>query len=409
MSKASPAPPRPSLVSVFENFFGEDINTLPKSVINSLPRNQLDDLVYIIDLFLEDAKKHDYPPEAVMLDSLSNPIIIPFDTTEPRTTRKAKQVALSHREVVIPFQALGIDYRCASNHKKARRYPAALLQWTRQNHVLLRQHVISVSGRPNILEVLGQDKVKQLTKELTDVFLTPNFRETRLRIIKPEEVGKAEEIDAINSWVYSMLMDAINANSINANLAFLDEDSGLVYQKIVASTKSLKIKRSPSVTDVQLLQSLDMPAIDDLPDHEFVAIRTQSDDFEEFRSALARVLAKTKTGVSSGESLQEIFKNNLDEIHIRADVLRREIKDKPLRKFLRTTLQGVSLGAITSTSAAAAADFVSGDSRPEALAARFLTTVGLGTLLAAVFYKPPNRQRRLLRFYNVLLDKKSDA
>jgi len=38
------------------------------------------------------------------------------------------------------------------------------------------------------------------------------------------------------------------------------------------------------------------------------------------------------------------------------------------------------------------------------LAARFGTSAILGTLFALLIYSPPTRKRRLLRFYDVLLD-----
>lgn len=398
---------RRSLVDVFESFFEDDIEQLPDDGVASLPKEFADDLVEAIDDFLEESREQRFPDEAVMLDALSSPIIVADDKTEPRTTRRARQAALLHREVVIPLQPLFVDYKCCENHAEASRYPESLLAWTRRNAVLLRRHVISVTGRPSPFDVLGYDNTVELAAELTGIVLQPEFDALRKRIVAPRDRGTDEERETVSAWIYSAIIDLINAGSLNGNLSFLDSSSGDVFAEIVrlASTPKASPVSAPA-SDIQILQSLDLPAIDEVSDEDFIAIRLQSDEFEELRGALGRVLSKTTTDLRNGANLREAFRSNLEEIHLRAEAMRREIKDKSLRRFLRSTMQGVTLGAITSTASAASSDLSMGQTHLSALTARFATSVALGTFLAALFYTPPTRSRRLLRFYDVLTDER---
>jgi|GEM_PF-2808330 len=396
---------RASLVDVFENFFGDSIARLSREDIAGQPGPRVEELVAGVDAFLHATASDEYPPEAVVADSLSDPIIIPDDRTEPRTTRRAKQLALAHREVVIPMQPLMIDFRLAEHPQEASRPVEALLEWTRRNDLLVRKHVLSVAGRPSPFDVLGYDRTRQLVAEMVSAMQSDALSGIRSRITEYCQGDKSEEQDVLEAYMYGVLLDAINAGSINANLAFLDADSGHLYSGMVGMLKDHRqVSGANQIDTAALLQQLQMPSIDDIPDAEFVAIRTQSDDFEEFRSALGRVLAKTSVAATEGTDLATAFRGSLDEIHMRADALRRGVKDKALRPFLRASLQGISLGAVASTAAAAAADFTQSSVHPDALAARLLTGTALGTLLAAMFFRPPTRERRLLRFYNVLLD-----
>ena len=101
---------RSSIVDVFENYFGENIDRLASESMRKLPTGQAEELVYEADKYLESVQGSFIPTEAVVLDSLTNPILIPEDQSEPTTTLKAKQVALYHREVVIPIQPLAMDF-----------------------------------------------------------------------------------------------------------------------------------------------------------------------------------------------------------------------------------------------------------------------------------------------------------
>ncbi|MEO0611031.1 MAG: hypothetical protein AAFZ67_11415, partial [Planctomycetota bacterium] len=331
MSTSTDPAVRPSLVDAFEHFFGADIGTLSRDSVDALPGTGVEELVEGVDAFLEAAGRQEYPPEAVMADSLSDPVIIPDDRTEPRTTRRAKQVALAHREVVIPMQPLMIDYRLDYDPDHASQPIAALLEWTRRNELLVRRHVLSVTGRPSPFDVLGYDQARELVAEMVGVVRSSEFSDLHSRIVTPEQRGTPDEYDTIEAWMYGMLLDAVNAGSINANLTFLDADSGSVY----ASMAGLLGNQLPSVQEsgvntLEILQRIDLPAIDDIPDNEFVAIRMQSEDFEEFRTALGRVLAKTEAAAGDGADLVSAYKDSLDEIHVRADTLRRGIRDKAL-------------------------------------------------------------------------------
>lgn len=397
---------RPSLVEVYERFFEDDIESLSRESVESLPRAYIEELVRSIDSFLREAQQQDYPAHAVMLDSLANPIIFADDPSEPRTTRRVKQVALGHHEVVIPFQPLIIDYRCAQSHAEAASYPGQLLEWSRRNARLLREHVFSVTAPPSLFDALGHERASEVAVAMREALIAPDFENLRSRIVRAGESQESKE-NAIDSWLMGGLRDAVYASSLGSNLAFVDQNSGLVYELLLQFAGGQSVDPEiPHITEVGVLQSLDMPAIDDLPDEEFVAIRLHAEDFEEFRGALGRVLSKTRVDHADGRSLREAFRDNLDEIHVRADALRRHVKDRALRRFLRSSVQGISLGAVVSTASSATADLAAGQVRPDSLAARFLTTMALATVFAAVFYKPAGREQRMLRFYDVLLDER---
>jgi hypothetical protein len=77
-------------------------------------------------------------------------------------------------------------------------------------------------------------------------------------------------------------------------------------------------------------------------------------------------------------------------------------------KFLQPKVQGIAIGSLISTAAAAAA--TAAQSAPVdllSLAARFGTSAVLGTLFALLLYSSPDRKQRLLRFYDILLDEHS--
>lgn len=102
---------RASLLDVFENFLGASIAAITDHHLESLAPSEANELVEQIDIFLEAASYEEFPEDAIALDGFASPIIIPFDRTEPQTTRRAKQVSLAHSEVIIPLQEVGLDYR----------------------------------------------------------------------------------------------------------------------------------------------------------------------------------------------------------------------------------------------------------------------------------------------------------
>lgn len=155
-----------------------------------------------------------------------------------------------------------------------------------------------------------------------------------------------------------------------------------------------------------LLHDLELPAIEDLADEDFVSIRLESEDFEEFRNVLGRALARTSKEVKGGHELNSSFQNNLDEVRWRAEMLRQDVRDKSLARYLKPAVQNVAIGSFVSTAATAAADSVQGASDITSLAARFGVSAVLGTLFALLVYSPPARKQRLLRYYDVLLDER---
>ncbi|MCC7142216.1 MAG: hypothetical protein IT349_08965 [Candidatus Eisenbacteria bacterium] len=396
-SRTTKLPRRPSIVDVFENFFGDDIVRLSPELVEKLHPDRGDELVDHIDAFLSAAADSWFHEDAVCLDSLANPVLVANDPTEPKTTRRAKQVGLMHREIVFPMQPLAIDHAIFGL-----RYPASLLSWSQVNHRLLRENIFTMIRRPNFATILDEVRAEQLLRFISD-HLLESGPEDLLRRITPEG-GDAEELRlAVEASVASALTDAVSAGCVRSNLAFLDEDAGDIYSALLNGDCLGDTKVNEVPLTVSLLQTLELPAIADIADQDFVAIRQESEDFAEFRDSLSRALSKTKSALDQGRPLQDAFGTSLDELRYKADQLRHAMKDKKLLPYLRKAAQTASVGAAVGTGAAAAADIAKGELLPTALAARTVAQFLAHTLFALLFYSPPTREERLLRFYNVLL------
>ena len=51
------------------------------------------------------------------------------------------------------------------------------------------------------------------------------------------------------------------------------------------------------LSHASLLRDLELPALDDIPDEDFVSIRLESEDFDAFRAVLGRALKDTSRDV----------------------------------------------------------------------------------------------------------------
>ncbi len=390
---------RASLLDVFENFLGASIGAITDRHVESLAPAEARELVDQIDIFLEAASSEEFSEDAIALDGFASPIIIPFDRTEPRTTRRAKQISLIHSEVIIPLQEVGLDYE-----RYGRKHLVSLCAWSRRNEKLLRAHVFSLARAPELLEAFDPDQITELADWLMEN-LTRECGESDLRKLIPDWQNKDRDelLAALSPIVYSTMQDAVGGGVFGASLSFTQATAGLFY-RFCAETAGASAAPASLFSHAALLHDIELPAIEDLADEDFVGIRIESEDFGEFRSVLERALEKTSRDVQAGQGLDSSFRNNLDEVRWRAELLRRDARDKALGRYLRPATQNVAIGSFVSTAAASAASLVQGPLDLSSLAARFGTSAILGTLLALLIYSPPTRKRRLLRFYDVLLD-----
>lgn len=392
---------RSSVVDVFENFFGEDINRLTPASLQKLPADRTEELAYEVDKYLESVQGALIPAEAVVLDSLTNPILISRDRTELTTTRKAKQVALYHREVVIPIQPLEMDLREGESG-----YLEALLSWSRTNDRLLRTHVFSLVQRLNPIRTFGQSECEEIVASVAE-FILDNDELRRGVSLPMFRAGSVEEREWIEDSVWSVLTDSANSGQLGANLSFLEPEAGRLYHEL-AKTLGEAPTLSDSGASAEVLVQLALPAVDDIRDEDFIAIRTQADEFEEFRSVLGRVLRNTRTEVADGVELQDIFEDHLHEVRTRALLLRSELKDRSVKGYLRNSFQSYSLGAFASgTGAVLTAGLTGSLALGPLMAGTALSTVA-GTLAAVLLYRPPTREARMLRFYSALLGEQEE-
>ena len=390
---------RSSIVDVFENYFGENIDHLTSESMRKLPTGQAEELVYEVDKYLESVQGSFIPTEAVVLDSLTNPILIPEDQSEPTTTLKAKQVALYHREVVIPIQPLAMDFE-----ESASSQIESLLTWSRNNNRLLRTHVFSLVQRMNPIRAFGQTECEELVASATDFIF--DDEELRRRVsLSMFRSGSAEEREWIEDSVWSILLDAANSGQLGANLSFIEPEAGRLYHELAKTLGDAPALRNTGAK-AEVLEQLTLPAVEDIRDEDFVAIRTLSDDFEEFRNILGRVLRNTHTGITKGTELQDAFEDQLYEVRTKAHLLRSELKDRSLKSYLRGSLQSYSLGAFASGTGAALTAGLTGTLALGPLAAGTALSAVVGTLATVLMYRPPTREARMLRFYSSLLGDK---
>ena len=134
--------PRASIVDVFENYLGQRIQTTRDGTVGRLTIDQQRELVDLVDVHLRLTSESDLPDDAVLLDSMSDPVLVHDDPTTPMTTRRAKQVALYHGEVMIPMYPQRLEFDMVGPT-----YLDALLRWSRLHHELLRGHVLTLVGQ----------------------------------------------------------------------------------------------------------------------------------------------------------------------------------------------------------------------------------------------------------------------
>ena len=155
-----------------------------------------------------------------MLDGFASPIVIPYDRTERRTTRRAKQVALLHSEVVLSVQELAMDYgRYGRNHI------ASLFEWTRRYRKLLRSHVLSVVRTPDVIDILEPDQVADLAEWVAERFPTADSASA--------DVAPS----ALRSMAYAMIQDAFASGTFGTVLSFTHEPEGRIYEFCARSAK----------------------------------------------------------------------------------------------------------------------------------------------------------------------------
>ena len=190
-------------------------------------------------------------------------------------------------------------------------------------------------------------------------------------------------------------------------MSFLDREGGELAGIVADLVERTAARRDLSLSHE--LQRLDLAAIDQLPDEDFVAIRMQSEDFGEFRGVLERALHGTRDHAQRGGDWQRAFRANLEEVRWRAELLRRDVKDKAVTRYLRQKSQGYTIGALSGATFALSAGLVTGELAPAMIAAQFGISIPLSTLISLLFRQRTDRPRRLLRFYNVLLDEPEQA
>lgn len=341
-------PERSSIIDVFENFFGTTISKINDKHIGKLSNNQTTELVELLDMFLEATTNEEFAEDSNTLDGFASPIIIPFDESEPKTTRRAKQVALLHSEVIFPLQEISLDYS-----RYGRMHLESLRRWSERNEKLLKSHVFTLSQVPNPLDYFDPLQISELGDWLIENLLKPeNKAELEKLIPNWKAEDKADLQSNLSSITHSTLQDAYGSVFFGNNLSFTDKTTGYFYNFCTKNVANSLPNDIPALfSDSALLHSLELPAIDDIKDEDFVGIRLESEDFEDLRDTLKRSMKKTADKIEKGEDLNQSFKNSLDEVRWKAEILRKDLSDKSLSKYLKTTTQNVAVGSFVSTAA----------------------------------------------------------
>lgn len=406
---------RTSLVDVFEHCFEANIQSISSNDIVKMSRGAFDEVVQRIDKSLIDACDQDFPDHAILLDGMADPVLC-RDDPQLKTRRAAKQAALMHEEVVVPILPLHFYMKESKDRSVHIANLASLLQWTQQNEPLLRRHIVTLVSPPSATDVLGRQEVVTLSRELAEALMRPEFCSFRSKYVPANDRCTAEEFKTIDAIVCSALGDITNSCRLNTNLAFLDQMWADVYSIIVQMLRRSESVDVPDHFDLerlnmsgpnsqaQVLQTLEVPAIDDIADEDFIAIRLNSDDFHALRASLRRVLTNTQIDLRAGLTLKDAFRKNTTELVIRARELQGQLRDKSLLSFLRSNAQTVTLGAVTQAASTIVADMALGQPHAAYVAAQFLSQLAFGILLTALAQSPTRRVQRQLRFYEALVD-----
>ena len=278
---------------------------------------------------------------------------------------------------MIPVQPLEMELQDGESG-----YLEALLSWSRINDQLLRTHVFILVQRSNPIRLFEQNECEEIVTS-TAKFILDND-ELRLAVSLPIlRAGSIEESEWIKELVWYVLVDSANLGQLGATISFLEPAAGRLYHELA---KTLGEAEAPTLSNggasAEVLEQLELPAVDDIRDNDFIAIRTQADEFEKFRSVLGRVLRKTQTEVTAGVELQDVFEDHLHEVRTRALLLRSELKDRFVKGYLRSSFQSDSLGAFASGAGAV-------------LTERLTGSLALGPLMAGTLYRL-SRERWLL-------------
>jgi hypothetical protein len=352
INSSAPVPSnRASVINVFENFLGASINKITDSHLENLSVTEADELIEQLDLFLEAATNDDFAEDVISLDGFASPIIIPYDRTEPQTTRRAKQIALVHSEVIIPVQEVGQDYR-----RYGRKHLTSLCNWCRRNEKLLRAHIFSLARTPELFDAFEPDQITELADWLMGILIAGERESDLQRLIQGwHGMDRDHLFSALSPIVHSTLQDAVSGGVFGAGLSFTETTAGLFYRFCAETVNNSPLNPSSALfSHAVLLHDLELPAIENIKDEDFVGIRLDSEDFDEFRSVLRRALSRTSKEVKDGVELNSSFRNNLDEVRWRAEILRRDVRDKSLARYLKPATQNVAIGSFVSTAAAAA-------------------------------------------------------
>ena len=391
--------PRPSIVDVFENFLKDDIAGIKPEKLQKLNDAQQAEISEEIDRFLIAAQSNDYSPDAVVLDGMASPITLPHDRSQPRTTRRAKQIALAHSEVIFSLE----EYELSRNLFGVE-ILISFVRWVQTNAPLLRHHVFSLVGNANPLDTISPAELMAMTDDVrSDIGiseLVENYSElSEFPDADLSDATRAKLTERAGGLLLCALQDAASAGRFGAGLSFTDVQSAAMFQRLVRKGSTHPLSR---IDQAALLGSLEIPAIDDLPDDDFILIRNESEGFSQFRSVLSRSLQETSERVDRGQDLDQAFARSLTEVRVLAENLRAKTRETGLRRFMKENNQNIAMGTVMTAAATAVTNPVSLSSL-HATVPPIGAALVAGTIYALLTQKPLGKDRRLLRFYDVLL------
>lgn len=386
---------RPSIVDVFENFLLDDITRVDDGTLKKLSSKEQDELADRIDEFLVAAQTDQFADDAVVMDGFASPIILSNDTSLPRTTRRAKQVALAHTEIIFPLEEYGLAHRELGISRLV-----SFFAWVKSNTPLLRSHVFSLAAAPSPLDLISADTMMEIIDEGRGEDHRKALADAYSSLNGDRLLSCLEDLGEIGALIAATLQDGAASGRFAADLSFTHVPSGAMFRSLMET--STREGDEALFRHARMLNDLELPAIDDLRDEDFVLIRDEAEDFDAFRSTLSRSLKETEDKIERGVELDEAFNASLDEVRWRAELLREKTSERGLFGFMKEQGQGVAMGTVmTSAAAAAASPFVLASA--PLVAAQAGAALAAGALFALMTFRSPKREQRLLRFYDVLL------
>jgi hypothetical protein len=391
-----------SVVDVFENYLGEHISRITSTTVAKLSPEQQLALSNLLATFVhESTLARTYFQESVLADYTCNPYFANHDHEQPALSKKLMHLILYYPRVLLQWdecEAFDSSHRFGID----RQYLGYLAEYVRNAADLFRRGILlPIDSRPLISDKARQD-CWDLAHRLSGNVPLCKYARPRLPIRGVVKKGELKEfVEAFLTPVYE---DLRLSRRTNAAPAFVDPVSDALFRYHLQRGRVQCNTQTEQGMLSSTLMALRLPALQDIAPADFIAIREQSEDFEEYRRVLGAAIRRVNERFTSGRNLDEIFHDEVAPLQFQVRQLQAARKDRSVGQFLKTTALTTTIGGISIALASGICESLGQnfDVLPKLIQTGAVPWV---TLLYWLFFNRPNRnQERLLRFYNALYE-----